>query len=175
MGIMDDVVLGVITDLDVNEYTQEEVNEESLFLFDQNNLLKSVKLRMSAYSLYYYFNVLKDSEDLYWKRFLREIISHYSINSLKPYLSEGYPTNMDLINQTKLMYYFIKISLIKTLEEHREYAVTSKENLEILIIENDLNPPKLFKIAMLGIDNESFDLFMKTILYERTKEYSEDI
>jgi len=164
MSLIDSVLLGKLADDIDGEDTQEEVNEESLFLYNQNDLLKSISEKISRYELVYLLNQVKISYNEYWLDVLKEIINVYDLNSLKHYLTD----NIDIPNfnmEIKRLLLFLKLKInyksFKGMSTYEKYIAENRQVIEKKLME--FNPPLLMKLAIDYIDNESLGRFLSKI------------
>jgi len=173
----DDLVLSTLPDKSIDDSVMEEENAKSLYLYDQNMLLKSINLRISRSTLSYYIENLKRSPVGFWIRSLRNIISVYSLNNLKLFLNDTERVE-DLSSKIKDLLLFVKVDLIDYLFLNKFYTKNymEKEEFLSLIRKSELNIPYLFKWVMVYIDKDSYDLFIKRVLEESSEEsYSEEV
>lgn len=152
----------------VNRYTeegymfedQEEVNENSLWLHDQREFLDSISDKhVSKYDIEYYLKELSDSSGAYWAAVLREIISHFKLNTLKFFLDDELTS--DRIRETIELVRFLKIKLadIMMIEQ---FPQTRDEILKFM---EKNNAPGFIIFAMNTVDRddlESFKLYWNT-------------
>jgi len=174
MGLEDSYILGQLSDeIDADE-SASEVNERSLFQYNQSQVLGSLNKRISKYELKFLLKEIKDSNDEFWALLLRSIIKTYSLNSLKPYLSEGFEV-FDIRSETIKLLIFIK-SLMMTLIDNGDIDENSnRRTLEGVFNDAEVVSivPFLMKKAMMYIDNESFKAFLSTVVKESKKEYKD--
>ena len=179
----DSTILGRKVDPSVTDVPQEMLDTESLFLFDQQNLVKAVRERVSIFMLNDYIEDLYESPIEYWKNILlREIVSYYSLNTLKLYMSEIF-SNIDIKNEIINLLRFLKGDFLKLIKEKfpKEVQNNQTEDLDynevkVWITEQVQTSPFLFVMAIGSIDSLSFELFIQTVIDESSQDsYSENI
>lgn len=170
--MLDDIVLGRLVDLQDNDSDEDQcdLNAESLYIYDQKQLLESVKYRVSKYAILYYLDTLNSAPFDLWKSLLRNIIDHYSLNSLKPYLSETFPSSIDVTRETKLLFYFLKVTLINIINENTNLSIN---DIISRVKERD-NNPWLFGYAIDYLDADSMIEFQTSIRLESKQDYNEN-
>lgn len=171
MGLEDYVFLGYLSDEEEAEETQEEVNERSLHLYDQSQLIDGIGKRMSRSELRLLMERLKNSNDEFWTLLLKIIIKEYSLNPLKLYIAEGF-SGMNRIREIKRLVIFIKIILIERVIDKGVDININRGEFEDFI--SDLKPPELMRLSIKLIDRESFGLFIKKIFSESKEDYTDE-
>lgn len=177
--MFDDIVLGRVVDFEENDISQEELNSDSLFLFDQHNLIKCAKYRISKYTLNYYLNALSHCDTDLWKIVLKELIKVYSLNSLKDFLIDSFPTEISLQVEVPKLIYFIKVDLIDyIINKNLDIEHLRNRNPFLKEISDELGLdkiPYLFKYCMNYIDKESYLRMISRIIRDKFAEYSENV
>lgn len=172
MSLADSLILGKLTDLLDPELTQEEKNEESLFIYNQEELIKKINVRISKYELDFLIDEVKEKSPLeYWLRVLKVLIKKYSLNPLKSLLNNEYHTLGQrgvIIN----LLYFMKVELPKTVIEKRISVNLNRNKLKNLF--KNMTVPKSFLYTLKYIDNDSLERMLKEIIKESKQEYIED-
>jgi len=172
--MLDSIILGRVVDFEVNEIDQCDLNAESLYLYDQNCLLDSVKTKVSKYDLLYYYDVLSEAPADLWKLLLRNMIEYYSLNSLKSLLTDSFDNSIS--EEVRNLFFFIKIKMSDMIGDLRiENKNYSKESVLYLI--KDLlkkeTTPRLFKYALQYTDRESLNNLTLKLMLEQ-KETGDD-
>jgi len=170
MGLDDFTYLGELSD-ELGDEPTDEVNDRIIHMHNQGELISGIKKKMSKYELRFFLTTLKDENDEYWYLVLRTIIKVYSLNSLKPYLSDGFDV-LYIKREVKKLLVFIKLKLMRLIDLNKIFESIQRSELNDLF--EDINIPKLMSIALKYIDNDSLDLFLKTILKENKSDYTED-
>ena len=170
-----DFVLGRLSDPASSPDTQEEINAESLYLYDQDKLIRAIELRVSKYTLDFYLENLIEAPREYWLLLLRKIINVYNLNTLKLHLSEGFDSNIELQDEIIKLVYFLKVDLPLFLFDKKIKDTISFDEFRKLISTHE-EFPYLFKWSILYIDLESYNLFIKQAVSE-SKEltYSDEV
>ena len=165
--MLDSMILGRLVDFEENDVDQCDLNTESLYLYDQSCLLKSVKVKTSKPDILYYYDVLSEAPNNLWLILLRNIIEHYSLNSLKPLLTNEFSTGLS--KEVRVLFFFIKIKLLDMLDDLRIEDNYSKESVLELVkkvaLDNKTSP--LFRYAIYYIDTESIIKFVVTLMNEQ--------
>lgn len=156
-------VIGRLSDEIDNVKPQCEIDEESLHMVDQQDLLKCMSRRSSEYELTYLFKQVKSDDVAYWETLLSTVIKNYSLNSLKLFV-EKVSRNFDLKTELIKLIIFIKVNLIRHFELNELVTNLNREYYTEII--SKLKPPFLMKHTLLFIDNESLDLFIKKLKKE---------
>jgi len=169
MGLDDFTYLGEVSD-EMGDETTDEVNTRIIHMHNQGQLISGIKRKLSKYEMRFLLSELKDDNDEYWYLILRTIIKTYSLNSLKPYLSEGFGV-LDIKKEVKKLLVFIKLKIMKLIDLNKIYEGIKRSELADLF--KEVKAPKLMHMTLLYIDNDSLDLFKKTVLKENNSEYSE--
>lgn len=169
MGLDEFTYLGELSD-ELGDESTDEVNDRVIHMHNQGELISGIKRKISKYELRFLLTELKDENNEYWYLVLRTIIKVYSLNSLKPYLSDGFDV-LDIKREVKKLVVFIKLKIMKLIDLNKIYEGIRRSELNDVFKEIKL--PKLMETALTYIDNDSLDLFLKTILRENKSEYSE--
>jgi hypothetical protein len=110
MSLEDSVILGLQADPSISDETQEDVNESSLWISDQKDLLESVSDKyISRYEIDFLMGNVSDSNGIYWNDVLKEIIGVYHLNTLKFFLEDE--STSDKIIEIKKLLRFLKVDL----------------------------------------------------------------
>jgi len=172
MSLADSLILGKLTDLLDPELTQEEKNEESLFIYNQEELIKKISVKISRYEIDFLVDEVKEKSPLeYWLRILKTLIKKYSLNPLKSLLNNEYHT----LNQREViieLLYFMKVELPKIVIEKRISISLDRTTLKSLF--KNTMTPKSFLYTLKYIDNDSLERMLKEIIKESKQEYTED-
>lgn len=171
MGLENSIFLGYLPDEEESEETQEEVNERSLKLYNQSQLIDGISKRISRFELRLLLENLKNSNDEFWILLLKVIIKEYSLNPLKLYLAEGF-SGFNRIREIKKLLIFIKILLIEKIIDKELKQDIFRSEFETFI--NSLDPPELMRVSIKLIDTESLEFFIRHIILESKSDYSEE-
>jgi hypothetical protein len=173
--MVDDLVLGRMTDFEDNEIPQEIISAEALFLHYQNQLLKLIKKRISKYELDFLINEIKTSDISFWREVIRRLASTYTLNPLRSFLTPSF-TRLNFINETIKLLYLLKIELPEKLSENNirnhEYF-SRKEDFEKFLEEKNIKPVAFFKFSLRYIDMANFQEFIRKIVNESRLTYIE--
>ncbi len=172
--MFDDPVLGRVTDFEENEIPQEIISGESLFIYNQNELLKSIKRRISKYELKFLIDEVKDSNIEYFREIIKLLSSHYSLNSLRSFLTPSF-TKLDFRKETIKLLYFLKVYLLEKLFEYNinEDHFSNMNDFESFLNEKNIRVVPMFRFALKYIDRESFQSFISKIISESKSQYTE--
>jgi hypothetical protein len=170
MGIQDSLILGITSDEMDSNLDQDEINEISLYLYDQEELLRKVKERMSKYMLEFYIEKIPAEDIEFWSIMLQEIIQVYSLNSLKPYMAEVFRTP-ELGKNIKDLLWFVKTDLITNTVENITIDTTREKLVELL---KSWKAPILLVYAINMNDGGSLDSFKKAIVQESKMDYPDE-
>lgn len=168
MGLDNYVFLGSLPDDEEAEETQEEVNERTLNLCNQSQLIDAVEKRVSKSEFIFLMENLKESNEEYWMTILMVIIKEYALNPLKLYLAEGFGS-INKIDETKKLLMFIKLKLIDAVFEKSINLDIDRESFTKFVYE--LEPPKFMKITLRYVDNDSLKILIKRLIKESKSEY----
>jgi len=171
MGLESNIFLGYLPDEEEAEETQEEVNERSINLYNQSQLIDGISKRLSRFELRLLMENLKNSNDEFWTLLLKIIIKEYSLNPLKLYLAEGF-SGFNRIREVKKLLIFIKIILIEKIIEKGLNIDVARGEFETFI--QDLDPSELMGVSIKLIDTESLRFFIRAIIAESKSDYSEE-
>ena len=177
MNILDDPILGTLVDEIESDYSQEDVNQQSLYVHNQIELLDAIDKRKSKYELSYYVDNVSYLDLDYWVRLLKEVIRFYSINSLKIYLADEFQNNaqFDLAKfqkDVKSLILAIKIDLIDYIKDGKLVEMFDREAFYQFLIDNNIQSSLLIW-AINYIDVESFEEFRDKLFNEAKQEYEE--
>jgi len=167
MGLDSYAVLGNTLDEYENIETQEDLNIRSMHMYHQKRLLDIIDKKISKYELKYLFEELSRTAPEFWKLVLRYIIKVYSLNSIRPYLSDGY-SNVDLVREVRKLLVFIKVVLIN---QDIKPDLTRQKVVDIF---KKHDAPKLMNVALIYIDDISLENFLTTLHVEGKQEYYEE-
>lgn len=157
MSLDDSVLTGRLVDNESDE-TQEEVNEESLFLHDQRDLLEKISDKdVSKYEIDYLIDNLEEGEAsrMYWGTLLKECIKVYGLNTLKLFLATEF--EIDKIPEVKNLVRFLKGRLPQILID--EPLPTNRE--DIIKFLKKYESPHMLIYAIDTMDRESLEKFKK--------------
>lgn len=175
MSYLEDTkIIGKISDPINNEFSQEMINSISLYEVNKNNLLDSIKYRISRFELSYLLDELKDSlvEKEYWLDVLKEIINVYKFNSLKIFLSNDRLIDKDISIEIMNLVKFIKINLIEMFED-KEIQLVDNMGVMYKKLKEKENVSKLFLRGLLFVDIDSYDQMVKILDNESKQDYKE--
>ena len=159
MSLLDSPILGRLTDFEEDVETQDEINEESLFEYDQRSLLDSIRdLTISKYDVEFLLERVDSSYGEFWGVCLKEIIHVFSLDTLKNFLFDEFIP--EKIEETKLLIRFLKCVLPYALRD--ESLPVDREG--ILEFFNKLQQPGYMKYAIDTIDRDSLERFKRVIL-----------
>ena len=168
--MFDSVILGRLVDEIESEDDQTDLNERSLFLHDQEVLIKSIDRKISKYELTFLLEQIKDSSDEFWVSLLKKIIRCYSLNSLKTILSTT--SSSDLTQSILRLLIFIKIELVNYIEDKMlKVEDLDREKLEEIIISMDSGNSELFMVTLSYLDKESLHRMIHKLVNESKMEY----
>lgn len=172
--LLDDQVLGRVADFEDNEIPQDIISGESLFIHNQNELLKSIKRRISKYELDYLMDQVKTSNNDFWREVIKRVSGYYTLNSLRSFLTPSF-TKLDFAKETIKLLYFLKVRLPEVLFDNNiDYDFFSEANdFEKFLEEKKINIVPFFKFVLKYIDRDSFREFIRTIISESKTPYSE--
>lgn len=177
MGLENSYILGQLEDDIDSSESQISINERSLFLYDQSELIRSIKKRLSKYEIKFLLDKTKDSNEEFWILLLNTLIKHYSLNSIKPYLSEAFKL-LDIKKDTVDLLVFIKFTIMKLIDKgtiDRNMSRKVFENIVSSLNSNEkIDIPRFIKDIILYTDNESFNFFRDRIIKESAMSYDED-
>lgn len=172
MGLEEHLILGKLSDELESDIPQEEINELSIFQYNQFQLITFIGERISKYELKFLLDELKDSNEEFWTLVLGKIIGKYSLNSLKPYLSSGFRM-FNIKTEIPKLLYFLKIDFIDIIIDKKiNTDITRKELFRLLKSTNNIIP-KLFIRSINLIDNESFEGLVRILINESKLEFSD--
>lgn len=171
MGLESNIFLGYLTDEEGDDETQEEVNERTLNLYDQSQLIDSIGRRVSRFELRLLMENLKFSNDEFWVLLLKVIIKEYSLNPLKLYLAEGF-SGFNRAREVKKLLVFIKIILIEKIIDSGLNPDITRGEFETFI--ESLNPPELMRVSIRLIDSNSLKSFIRALIIESKSDYSDE-
>lgn len=161
MSMDESRILGRMADLDFfDDQTQEEVNEQSLFEYDQATLLAKVSdPDLSKYELEFLIESIDGSSNEVWNYIFTEIIKTFNLNTLKMFMSEILEVNNDKIIE---LLRFLKVGL-------KEIMVDKKltfSNRDILVKElGEEKAPSMLLFALETISSSDYEKFVKNYIY----------
>jgi len=171
MSLADSYILGKHSDLLDPDLTQEEVNEKSLFIYDQEELIRKTEVRISKYELDFLINSVKeDSPREFWLRVLKKLIKKYFLNSLKSLLNDEYPT----FNQRREiidLLIFMKTKMPMIVKEKKIDQDIERNRLKEIM--NEVESPDSIRYALKYIDKTSLNRFVKEIIKESKQDYED--
>ena len=158
-SFLDSEILGSVV-IDGEDETQEDVNEESILIHDQSDLIDLI--RADDYSkheiIFLINNVAENSNNAFWSLAFKEILKTFSLNTLKnfvtPYLTDN--ERDEVIQLIKILKIDLKDKLmVEKFPESREEILKYIESIEI--------NSKLLSYAIRTVDNEDLKKFIKKI------------
>lgn len=144
------------------ETTQEDLNAESLMLYDQELLIRYVGKHVGMMALKEQIESLEECDEEFWFRVFKKIIRTYSLNPLKNDLASV--SDLDMKSNTIGILKDIKIRLLDDILEDKIKKDITREELEKYVIDNDYT--KKFQWVIKYIDLESYEKFIKKIFKE---------
>lgn len=168
----EELLLGRLVDeLEGDSDIQDEVNEESLKLYDEARLIRCIKHHVSNATINYYLdNIEEDNED-YWARILNEMARHYQLNPLKMFVSQSFRIS-NYIEHVKKLLKYIKTNVMNMFIEGIINEETDRNSFEE-ILEGDDDAPLLMKWVIKFIDKESYIKFISILVSEYDEELIE--
>ena len=163
-SIFDDPNMGELVDEINSDESQEDLNVEKLYKHTMRSIIYMIQKRCSYHDLLEAFNEIGIAEPSFWLTALKEIISTYSLNSLKIFLSPGFKIDLDIEKDIRDLVLFLKGTLIRQIES-KELNINLLKDIEEFksIVFNIENCPKLLKTAITYIDTVSYNKFIKTL------------
>jgi len=158
MSLEDSILSARLVDEESDDETQIEVNEESLFLHDQRELLEKISDKdVSKFEIDYLITNLEagESSRMYWGTLYKECIKVFSLNTLKIFLSTEF--DIDKIPEVKQLVRFLKGELRQILID--DPMPTNRE--DILKFLKKHKSPHMLIYAIDTVDTESLEKFKK--------------
>lgn len=154
-----------LADDNMNE-NQEDINDESLYLYDHNKFINLLKSKTSVYIINDYINEFKDEDEQFWFRILREVIDIYSLNCLKMFFSDITSDELpqDMKQEIKNLILFLKGDLQDYIKYNKMMSNLSVGEFTVGI--KSLNVPYLFKWFLIYTDIITFNTFLNLIVSE---------
>lgn len=163
VSIDESYLLGRLPDSEDGTETQEEVNEESLNLHNQRDLLDQISSKtVSRWEIKFLVDEVREADGIFWAVCLKEIIQVYGLTTLKMFLDDE--LSKDKINEVSELLLFLKFYLPdriidKKLPYSREDMITYMEKAKA---------PHYIIFALQTIDRDSFGRFKRCFDYDES-------
>lgn len=132
MPLNDDSILGKLTDSKTYPGdSQEDLNLDLMLTHDQHLLIQYIQKHIGRYTLEDLLNDLRESDDVFWDKVLRRIISVYSLENLDLYVTDTPITNFSQYIIDLLI--DLKITLLDDILEGKIKKDITREELETVI------------------------------------------
>lgn len=149
MGLINDEVIGNLTDEEDSDIPQTVINSESLYIHNKNVLNEYVKKRISIYQLDFLFSNISNKDIMFWFEFFNLICDHYNLECLKLKIK----TESDIIvKNIKEFFYILKIVLVKELETDKNIESflnnifrSKNELVQLILLEQVTNIKKFYE------------------------------
>lgn len=166
-----ETVLGRIIDHDVDNDSQEELNAESLFIYDSMQFVDLLGTRMSKYDVEFYLdNLVEENEEIYWEEVLKKLINIYSFYPLKVYLEKGFRfLEFDFKTEVIKLIRIIKVDIPFIIEDKdiKRKDVDTITKMKIVFEKYKITLPFMMEYFFEYTDNESFTNFLNKIFSEQ--------
>lgn len=167
MNMLDDVILGnlVLDERDDPETDQGDINELSIYEHNKNDLISKIDKRSSRYELEFILTQIPGKAEAgFWNWTLRGLIKYYSLNYLKLYLADGFPSNIELEKEIKKLFFYLKTILIDLIIFNSVKKDIKREDLLEMI--KQYNGVYLLVEALNYMDRDSYNRFLNTVFRE---------
>lgn len=156
MGLDDSIILGRLVDLEDGDETQEEINAESLFFYNQRELLDKLQDKdVSKYEIFFLLDELVNAGRIFWTTAFKELIKVFSLNTLKTFLE--YEISLDRAEEVKKMIKYLKGTLPDALIDN-PLPIDREGIIKYL---TKTKSPHMLIHALETMDSDSVDRFKK--------------